>query len=233
MTNELSVERRKAQIMVSYAMDNISKETQKALREYLQEKHFESLAKIIAYLKLDYTEADELLQAYDFDTRDKIFVLSKSYQKTDSTVIDEANHIVTSSGVTCDDDFQIIKESLPASGKDFAKTAVQDFRTTTPILKQKLDKCLFDFKDLVYLNDTAVQKILRDVDERDITIVLKYESEDVQNKIFRNMSTRAAKMLKENIEITPQPSQLKLDTSRSKIIALILRLESQGEIDLF
>ena len=51
MTNELSVERRKAQIMVSYAMDNITKETQKALRDYLQEKHFESLAKIIAYLK--------------------------------------------------------------------------------------------------------------------------------------------------------------------------------------
>ena len=157
MANELSVERRKAQIMVSYAMDNITKETQKVLQEYLQEKHFESLAKIIAYLELDYTKADEFLQAYDYDTRDKIFELSRKFHKTDEAVVAEADHIVKTAGVSCDDDFQIIKENLPAGGRDFAKDAVHNFRTTTPVLKPELDKCLFEIKDIVYLRDLDIQ----------------------------------------------------------------------------
>ena len=99
--------------MVSYAMDNITKETQKVLQEYLQNKHFESLAKIIAYLELDYTKADEFLQAYDYDTRDKIFELSRKFHKTDEAVVAEADHIVKTAEVSCDDDFQIIKTSLP------------------------------------------------------------------------------------------------------------------------
>ena len=233
MANELSVERRKAQIMVSYAMDNITKETQKVLQEYLQEKHFESLAKIIAYLELDYTKADEFLQAYDYDTRDKIFELSRKFHKTDEAVVAEADHIVKTAGVSCDDDFQIIKENLPAGGRDFAKDAVHNFRTTTPVLKPKLDKCLFEIKDIVYLRDLDIQKLLRDMDQRQIAAILRYESEEVQNKIFRNMSERAAKMLKDDIEMMGFISQSRLDACRARMINTILRLEASGDIEIF
>lgn len=233
MANELSIERRKAQIMVSYAMDNITKETQKALFDYLQEKHLESLAKIIAYLELDYTKTDEFLQFYDYDTRDKIFELSRKFHKTDEEVIVEADHIVKSAGVSCDDDFQIIKGNLPTSGSDFAKEAVHNFRETTPVLKSKLDKCLFEIKDIIYLRDIDIQKILRDVDQQQIAAILRYESEDVQNKIFRNMSERASKMLKEDIEMLGDIPQGQLDAYRAQMINTILRLEANGHIDLF
>ena len=233
MANELSDERRKAQIMVSYAMDNITKETQKVLQEYLQEKHFESLAKIIAYLELDYTKADEFLQIYDYETRDKIFELSKKFHKTDEAVVDEADYIVKTAGVSCDDDFQIIKENLYIGGSDFAKNAVHNFRTTTPVLKTKLDKCLFEIKDIVYLRDRDIQKILRDMDQQQIATILKYESKEVQNKIFRNMSERASKMLQEDIQVMGGISQNKLDTCRAKMINTILRLEASGHIEIF
>ncbi len=233
MENELSVERRKAQIMVSYAMDNITKETQNALFYYLQEKHIESLAKIIAYLELDYTRVDELLQTYDYDTRDKIFELSRKFHKTDEEVVVEADHIVESSGVSCDDDFQIIKENLPASGKDFAKEAVHNFRATTPVLKSKLDKCIFEIKDIIYLRDIDIQKILRDVDQHQIAAILRHESEEVQNKIFRNMSERASKMLKEDIQMMGGIPQSRLDAYRAQMINTILRLEASGYIELF
>lgn len=233
MENKFTVERRKAQIMVSYAMDNITKESQKALLEFLQAKHFECLAKIIAYLELDYTRVDELLQTYDYDTRDKIFELSRKFHKTDEAVVNEADHIVRSAGVSCDDDFQIIKENLPASGRDFAKEAVHNFRARTPVLKSELNKCLFEIKDIVYLRDIDIQKILRDVDQHQIAAVLRYESEEVQNKIFRNISERASKMLKEDIKLMASLPQHRLDAYRAQMINTILRLEANGDIDLF
>ncbi|EID84132.1 Flagellar motor switch protein [Treponema sp. JC4] len=233
MTDDLSVESRKAQIMVSYAMDNITKETQKVLREYLQHKHLESLAKVIAYLELDSTEADELLQMYDYDTRDKIFECSKQFQKTDDSVIAEADHVVKSAFINCEEDYQIIKENLPATGRDFSEKAVHDFRAKTPVLKEKLDKCVFNIEDIVYLKDRDIQKILRDVDREKIAIILKFESDEIRNKIFRNLSERAAKMLQEEIDLLGPIPQSQLNNARSYFVNTIFRLEIDEGMDIF
>lgn len=233
MTDDLSAESRKAQIMVSYAMDNITKETQKVLREYLQQKHLDSLAKVIAYLKLDSTEADEFLQIYDYETRDKIFARSKQFQKTDDSVIAEADYVVKSAFINCEEDYQIIKENLPATGREFSEKAVHDFRATTPVLKEKLDKCVFNIEDIVYLKDRDVQKILRDLDRKEIAIILKFESDAIRNKIFRNLSERAAKMLQEEIDLLGPIPQSQLNNARSYFIKTIFRLEIDEGMDIF
>ena len=233
MTDNLSVESRKAQIMVSYAMDNITKETQKVLREYLQQKHLDSLAKVIAYLELDSTEADDFLKIYDNDTRDKIFARSKQFQKNDDYVITEVDHVVKSAFINCEEDYKIIKDNLPATGREFSEKAVHDFRATTPVLKEKLDKCVFNIEDIVYLKDRHVQKILHNLDRKEIAIILKYESDEIRNKIFRNLSSRAAKMLQEEIDMLGSIPQNKLNNTRSYFVNTIFRLEIDEGMDIF
>ncbi len=233
MSDDLSVKSRKAQIMVSCAMQNITKEINKVLREYLQQKHLDSLAKVIAYLELDSTQADDFLKIYDNDTRDKIFARSKQFQKTDDSVIAEADHVVKSAFINCEEDYKIIKDNLPATGREFSEKAVHDFRATTPVLKKKLDKCVFNIEDIVYLKDRDIQKILRNLDRKEIAIILKFEPDAIKNKIFRNLSERAAKILQEEIDLLGPIPQSKLNNARSYFVNTIFRLEIDEGMDIF
>ena len=86
------------------------------------------------------------------------------------------------------------------------------------------------FEDIVQLDDRAIQKVLRDVDQPELAKALKSVDSDVQDKIFRNMSKRAAAMLKDDMEFMG-PVRLKdVEESQQKIVSMIRHLEEIGEI---
>jgi flagellar motor switch protein FliG len=88
----------------------------------------------------------------------------------------------------------------------------------------------FKFDMFLKLDDRAIQKILREADSRDIAIALKDGNENIQERIFSNMSKRAARMIKEDMEYMG-PVRLKdVRKSQEKIINIIRRLEEFGEI---
>jgi len=89
---------------------------------------------------------------------------------------------------------------------------------------------MFVFEDIVMLDDRAIQKVLREVDQQELAKALKSVDSEVQDKIFRNMSKRAASMLKEDMEYMG-PVRLKdVEESQQKIVSVIRRLEDSGEI---
>ena len=89
---------------------------------------------------------------------------------------------------------------------------------------------MFVFEDIVMLDDRAIQKVLREVDTQELSKALKSVDTEVQDKIFRNMSKRAASMLKEDMEYMG-PVRLKdVEESQQKIVSVIRRLEDSGEI---
>lgn len=89
---------------------------------------------------------------------------------------------------------------------------------------------MFVFEDIVMLDDRAIQKVLREVDTQELAKALKSVDTEVQDKIFRNMSKRAASMLKEDMEFMG-PVRLKdVEEAQQKIVSTIRRLEDGGEI---
>ena len=83
---------------------------------------------------------------------------------------------------------------------------------------------------ILMLDDRAIQKVLREVDQQELAKALKSVDTEVQDKIFRNMSKRAASMLKEDMEFMG-PVRLKdVEESQQKIVSTIRRLEDSGEI---
>jgi len=97
-------------------------------------------------------------------------------------------------------------------------------------LAEEIKKRMFTFEDIVMLDDRAVQNVLRETDSSDLAKALKGADAKVQGKIFRNMSQRAAAMLKEDMEYMG-PVRLKdVEESQNKIISIIRHLEETGEI---
>jgi hypothetical protein len=86
------------------------------------------------------------------------------------------------------------------------------------------------FADIVLLDDRSIQKIMREIDSADLARALIGETEEVQEKIFRNMSKRAAGMLQEDMEnISPLRKEV-IKAAQEKILDIVFRLEDGGEI---
>ena len=89
---------------------------------------------------------------------------------------------------------------------------------------------MFVFEDILLLDDRSIQRVLRDVDNGDLTTALKGANEDVQNAIFRNMSSRLSAMLKEDLEYMGPVRMKDVEEAQQKIVGVIRKLEDSGEI---
>jgi flagellar motor switch protein FliG len=86
------------------------------------------------------------------------------------------------------------------------------------------------FDILLKLDDMTIQKILREADAQDIAVALKGDDEEVQQKIFKNMSTSAVQMLKEDMEFIGPVRRIDVEERQERILDIIRRLEQTGEI---
>ncbi|QTA38264.1 flagellar motor switch protein FliG [Thermosipho ferrireducens] len=100
----------------------------------------------------------------------------------------------------------------------------------SPELAEEIRRRLFVFEDLLKLDDRSVQLVLREVDTRDLAIALKGASEELKEKIFNNMSKRAAQLLKDELEFMGPVRVKDVEEAQQKIINVVRRLEEAGEI---
>ncbi len=99
-----------------------------------------------------------------------------------------------------------------------------------PELADEIRKKMFVFEDILLLDDRAIQRVLRDVDNNDLGVALKAANEDVQNVIFKNMSKRLASMIKEDMEYMGPVRMKDVEEAQQKIVGIIRKLEDSAEI---
>ena len=91
---------------------------------------------------------------------------------------------------------------------------------------------LFTFEDIVRLGDADVRKILAEVEHTALAVALRGSSIDVREKIFNNMSKRAAASLKEEMEFTPKMKLSEVEAKQKEIVAVIRRLDTEGQLSI-
>lgn len=91
-------------------------------------------------------------------------------------------------------------------------------------------KKMFVFEDILLLDDKAIQRVLRDVDNNDLAVALKGANEQVQNAIFNNLSKRLVVMIKEDMEFMGPVRMKDVEEAQQKIVNIIRKLEDSGEI---
>lgn len=112
----------------------------------------------------------------------------------------------------------------------FENDAASLLEKLNPELQQEIKDRMFLFKDIVFLDDRSFQKVLREADAPDITKALMISSKDVADKVFRNMSKKAAAMIIEDMEFMGPIRFKDSFEAQVKIIEIIRRLERKGEI---
>jgi flagellar motor switch protein FliG len=89
---------------------------------------------------------------------------------------------------------------------------------------------MFVFEDLVTLDDRSIQRVLKEVDLRDLALALKTASQEVTNRIFKNISTRARDMIKEDMSLMGPVRLRDVEEAQQKIVNSIRQLDESGEI---
>ena len=110
------------------------------------------------------------------------------------------------------------------------KTIMEALEVQDPELAEEIKKLMFEFEDIVVIDDRSVQRVLREVESQDLALALKGASNEVSQKIFLNMSSRASEMLKEDIEFMGPVRLRDVEEAQQRIVNIIRRLEDAGEI---
>ncbi|MCI8966037.1 MAG: flagellar motor switch protein FliG [Lachnospiraceae bacterium] len=110
------------------------------------------------------------------------------------------------------------------------KHIMETLEVEEPELADEIRKKMFVFEDILLLDDRAIQRVLRDVDNNDLAIACKGSTEEVQNAIFSNMSKRLAEMIREDMEFMGPVRMKDVEEAQQKIVNIIRKLEDSGEI---
>ncbi len=94
----------------------------------------------------------------------------------------------------------------------------------------RIRKLMFVFRDLLLLDDRGMQRVLKEVDQKDLSLALYGADEDVKDKFFRNMSSRAAETIRDEMEFMAQVKKEDVEAARDRIIESVRTLEEQGEV---
>jgi flagellar motor switch protein FliG len=99
-----------------------------------------------------------------------------------------------------------------------------------PPLAEVIRKHLFTFEDFIHLDDRGIQAIMREVSNDTLTLALKAATDELKDKIFRNISSRAGDMIKEDLEVMGPVRLSDVERAQSEIIKIVRRLEEEGQL---
>ncbi len=205
------------------------------LLNFIQDEHPQTIALILSYLNP--SQAAMIVSALPPDSQADVAKRIAMMDRTSPDVIKEVEKILESKlSSLVNQDYTIIGgvdsvvEILNTVDRSTEKHIMETLEIDEPELADEIRKKMFVFEDILLLDDRAIQRVLRDVDNSDLAIALKSANEEVQTAIFNNLSKRLAVMIKEDMEFMGPVRMKDVEEAQQKIVNTIRRLEDSAEI---
>mgnify|MGYP000321372764 CR=1 FL=1 len=205
------------------------------LLNFIQQEHPQTIALILAYLEPQ--KASIILSSLPHEIQSDVAKRIATMDRTSPEVLREVERVLekklstlSSEDYTSAGGVESIVDILNLVDRSTEKSIIESLEEEDPELAEEIKKRMFVFEDIVMLDDRAIQKVLREVDTAELAKALKAVDSEVQDKIFRNMSKRAATLLKEDMEYMGPIRMKDVEEAQQKIVAIIRKLEEQGEI---
>lgn len=205
------------------------------LLNFIQNEHPQTIALILSYLEAE--QAGVILSSLSQEVQADIARRIATMDSTSPEVISEIESVLErklSSTVTQDfsetGGVDAVVEVLNGVDRSTEKTILDALEEQDPELAEEIKTRMFVFEDIVTLDNRSIQRIIRECENEDLILSLKVSSEEVQDVLFSNMSSRMAESFKEEIEIMGPVRLRDVEESQTKIVSIIRSLEDAGEI---
>ncbi len=205
------------------------------LLNFIQDEHPQTIALILSYLSP--AQAAQIIGALPPDKQADVAKRIAIMDRTSPDVIKEVERVLESKiSSLVNQDYTIIGgvdsivEILNTVDRGTEKHIMETLEVDEPELADEIRKKMFVFEDVLLLDDRAIQRVLRDVDNNDLAMALKGANEQVQAAIFKNLSKRLAAMIKEDMEFMGPVRMKDVEEAQQKIVNIIRKLEDSAEI---
>ncbi|MCR5655592.1 MAG: flagellar motor switch protein FliG [Lachnospiraceae bacterium] len=202
---------------------------------FIQDEHPQTIALILSYL--DPKQSSLVLSALAPERQADVAKRIASMDRTSPDVIKEVETVLeTKLSSLVNQDYtdvggvDAVVEILNTVDRGTEKHIMETLEIEDPELADEIRKKMFVFEDILLLDDKAIQRVLRDVENSDLEVALKGSTEQVQNAIFGNLSKRLASMIKEDMEFMGPVRMKDVEEAQQKIVNIIRKLEDAGEI---
>ncbi len=205
------------------------------LINFIQDEHPQTIALILSYLAPQ--QAAMIVSALPPERQADVARRIAVMDRTSPDVIKEVEKVLESKVASLvNQDYTIIGgvdavvEILNTVDRGTERHIMETLETEEPELAEEIRKKMFVFEDILLLDDRAIQRVLRDVENNDLAVALKNANEEVQGKILNNVSKRLAVMIKEDMEFMGPVRMKDVEEAQQKIVNIIRKLEDSGEI---
>ena len=205
------------------------------LINFIQDEHPQTIALILSYLSPG--QAALVMSALPPERQADVARRIAVMDRTSPDIIKEVEKVLESKLASLvNQDYTIIGgvdavvEILNTVDRGTERHIMETLEVEEPELAEEIRKKMFVFEDILLLDDRAIQRVLRDVENNDLTMAMKSTKDEVKEAIFNNMSKRLAVMIKEDMDFMGPVRMKDVEEAQQKIVNVIRKLEDAGEI---
>ena len=205
------------------------------LLTFIQDEHPQTIALIVSHMP--YHKASEILAGLPNPKQIEVVKRVANMEQTNPEVIAEVERGLESRlSNLLDQSFEkiggieTVAEMLNLVDRNTEKSVMEGLESEDPDLVEQIRRLMFVFEDINHVDDKGIQKVLKEIDNDQLSLALKTASEDLKEKIFRNMSARAAEMIKEEMEFMGPVRISDVEAGQQQIVDLVRRMVDSGEI---
>jgi flagellar motor switch protein FliG len=205
------------------------------LFQLIKDEHPQTIALILVHLKP--LVASDILSMMPDEIKSDVAFRIANLDKVVSGMVEEIDKVFEE--ILTSKDHAAIQEAggvsrlaeiLNQIDGSSAEQIIDDIEENDPELADEIKQMMFVFEDIVLVDDKGLQKVLRSVESQELAVALKAASEEVKQKIFKNMSERAAEILKEEMEVSGAVRMKDVTDAQQKITRIIQEMERKGEL---
>ena len=205
------------------------------LLTFIQDEHPQTIALILSHLP--YHKASEILGGLPAQKQIEVVKRVANMEQTNPEVINEVEaglearlSNMLSQSFEKIGGVDTVAEVLNLVDRTTEKGIMEGLESEDPDLVEQIRRLMFVFEDINHVDDKGIQSVMKEVDNDELALSLKTASEDLKEKIFRNMSERASELIKEDMEYMGPVRLSDVEAAQQRIVDIVRRLEDAGEI---
>lgn len=205
------------------------------LLTFIQDEHPQTIALIVSHLP--HHKAAEILAGLPMQKQIEVVKRVANMEQTNPEVIREVerglesrlSNMLTQSMEKAGG-IPTVAEILNLADRATEKAIMEGLEAEDPELVEEIRRLMFVFEDVLKVDDKGIQMILKEIDNDELGLALKTASPELQQKIFKNMSERAATLIKEDMQYMGPVRVSDVEAAQQRIVDIVRRLEDSGEI---
>jgi len=209
----------------------------KILVNFLRNEHPQTVALVLAVL--EHGQAAQILAELKEETQIEVVMRMAELDKVSPEILVDVDRVLQEELLSVEGlegqrlgGVAAVAEILNNADRALETQILEGIEEQRESLAEDIRRLMFVFEDLLGVDDRGIMSILKEVSTDDLKLALKTASEELKSKVFKNMSTRAVEMLKEDMEIMGPTRVKDVEAAQQAVIKIAKRLEQEGKIQL-